>query len=397
MNSDKTSIFHFNPTCELAISNGSPYYVAPALLREFEEELAPIMRFFKRNKHIIIKEDQPSDKFYKEAHDLGFSDPKFMSRLELENYIKDTGVRKFDLQSWGKSPAESQFSNNLGFKNSIWTPSMKTLFERETSLHFFSDFIQKNPFEIFPCHKQLPQIITSLNEIEQHLYQWGEIVLKAPVSSSGRGLQIIRHNRLNNSNLQWIKTTLKHQKYLTVEKWFNKSFDLSFQYYINNCQQVEYIGPSYFITNSNGQYSGHYLNFWRKEQLPFSTKMIDEVGNLLRKALEQSDYAYTHHGYIGVDAIIYAEGGKTKLHPCIEINARYNMGILSKMIEEYIHPLAKGFFRTYYDPKESFLDFVTFNQKNNPPILADHQLIQGFISLSSPNKTSKFGAYIDLL
>ena len=40
------NIFYFNPTCELAIANGSFSYMPPRLLRDFEQDCASLPFLF---------------------------------------------------------------------------------------------------------------------------------------------------------------------------------------------------------------------------------------------------------------------------------------------------------------------------------------------------------------
>ena len=101
------------------------------------------------------------------------------------------------------------------------------------------------------------RIVRSETEIETLLKSTFPLVLKAPLSSSGRGLSVLRHNELNDANRQWIGGILEQQGYLIAERWLNKQLDFSLQFKIEETGEVKCLGPSFFQTNSNGQYSGH--------------------------------------------------------------------------------------------------------------------------------------------
>jgi hypothetical protein len=112
--------------------------------------------------------------------------------------------------------------------------------------------------------------------------------------------------------------------------------------------------------------------------------------------LEKSIFKEHYHGFLGIDALVYEEGGQTKIQPCLEINPRYNMGILSKYIEKKIHTQSTGLFQVYYHPVRLYKDFVSEEIKKNPMAMADQKLLKGFASLTDAQEGSKFGAYLTL-
>ncbi len=389
------SVFHFNPTCELGISNGSPYFVAPSLLKEFEEELATLMLFFANDQDLILKENTVSSFFGEQAEKLNLPKVSFTSKDKLKHLFIDN---TYHIESWGKSPAEDYFIRQLGCNADFesWHPQSRIIFEKETSCQFLHHFINKYPNKLFPEIDSLSQRVNTIDEIEKYLEKHENIVLKDPISSSGRGLQIIRDKQLNHARIQWIKSILKQYGYLIVEKWFNKTHDLSFQFHINKEKKVEFLGLSYFITNSNGQYIGHYLNFDEYEKAGISKFEIEKIGNQLCEELAKSIYTEFYTGYLGIDAIVYNEGEKIGLHPCLEVNSRYTMGLLSKRIEKYIYPKTKGIFQIYYDKKIPFYKFSELKLIQNPTKITNGKLMKGFVPLTSPSPESKFGAYIEL-
>lgn len=390
-------IFHFNPTCEIAIANGSPYYQAPALLRNFEEELAPILLFFANENDHVLKETAISTNFTESLTDLGISPGNLLSKQNSMEMVQQETVR---LNPWGWSPAEQNYLSgyNQQPKDQIQASNLisSNIFERKHSVSICNKLFNNN--STFPRPEQQPCIFTLTQEVEHYLSNHHQIILKSPLSSSGRGLQVIRKNKLNESNIRWIKTTLQQQNYLVAEPLFNKKMDLSFQFEVNRSGEIAYLGISYFTTNQNGQYSGHFLNSTNSfKNKYFSETELHEISSQLMIQLQKSVILKKHRGFIGVDALIFEEAEQIKIQPCIEINPRYNMGILSKLIEKRIHPESKGVFQVYYHPKISYKEFAEYEAKKNPRIIIDQFVRKGFISLTSPTTTSKFGAYLNLV
>ncbi|WP_321285682.1 hypothetical protein [uncultured Sunxiuqinia sp.] len=391
-------IFDFNPTCEIAIANQSPYYNAPELLANFEEELAPLMVFFANSCDHVLKEMDVHENFRKTLDLFGLAEVKLISKKKSLALSHNETV---ELAPWGWSPAEVYYLSayNQIKEQKVYTKKTvnSDLFERKHAIRFLTQLTEEHPNSLFPEKHQQPQILHSVEEVESFLLQKQQIVLKSPLSSSGRGLQVIRKNRLNTSNIQWINTNLKQQKYLVGEPLFDKLADLSFQFEIKSKTEVIFHGISQFKTNKNGQYLGHYLNPSPDQPTQyFSARLLTELTTQLLNGLHHSLFSSHYRGFLGIDALIFVDKKQVKIHPCLEINPRCNMGILSKRIEQKIHPESSGQFRIYYNPQQNFLDFAKLETKQNPPATEDRLLRKGFVALTSPSKNSKFGAYIRL-
>lgn len=398
VNTNQTKIFHFNPTCEIAIANGSPYYVPPALLRDFESDLAPIMGVIANDCDFVICNNLPKKEFSDQLKQWGISTDKFITLNNLKELAENDPGRQFNLKSWGKSAAEANAFKFLNVVHPLWDDHLKTLFERKTSMEFLNHFFKRSGLPNNIDQNIQQQIVFNESEIEKLLEHNTPVVLKVPLSSSGRGLLVLRKETLNEANRQWIRGNIAQQDYLVASRWFNKQFDLSFQFEVDDEGNVSYLGYSVFMTNSNGQYNGHYLNFETKNHLPFDSNLINSIGTQLCEELIVSDFQKTHRGILGIDALIYlTDTGKYKIHPCIEINPRFTMGYLARQIEKKIHPQSFGQFKIFFDPKGGFKEFVAAEKKKNPPVLSDGFFQKGFLNITPADNYCKFGAYIKLL
>jgi hypothetical protein len=56
-------VYYFNPTCELAVANGSFSYMAPRLLREFERDCSALPFVFSTLGDFVLTENKPSRQF----------------------------------------------------------------------------------------------------------------------------------------------------------------------------------------------------------------------------------------------------------------------------------------------------------------------------------------------
>jgi len=403
----KANIYYFNPTCELAVANGSFSYQPPLLLQEMEHDLSILPFVFCTENDIVLTEKPPSVIFLQKFEKLGFDLPRFCSLAELEALPGNS----FDaIYPWGWSPATHFKLKNLKEKCSEtfklspvfnWNDEHQLLFERSTSLDFLSGLLGNIPPNWFIRKEMIGTKITSCEEIEFILEKHSPLVLKAPMSSSGRGIQIIRTAKLNTSNKQWISGVLKQQNYLIAEPYLEKLMDLSFQFQVLSDSKIEYMGFSVFETNSNGQYRCTLIHPDLKKIVPEENvfelmRMISITANILGNTLEKSKYASWHRGFLGVDAMIFKQQKSLMIQPCIEINSRMNMGILTMFLERKIHPDSTGKFELFYGSANGYCDFVDKQLLLNPPKSKQGKIYSGFLPLVEPNAKNKFGAYISL-
>jgi len=400
-------VFYFNPTCELAVANGSFSYMPPQLLRQFEQDCSVLPFVFGTSGDFVLTENKPSPEFLNRWSEAGFEMPEFCSLKEL---LSETSASLGTIYPWGWSPAahfklkELKEKCGLPFQQSPvlnWTEKHTSLYERITSLCFLKQFLDDNPLDYFIKKELIGTKVTSIEEIESLLANKYPLVLKAPLSSSGRGIQILRKPKLNNSNRQWISGILNQQTYLIVDPFLDKMVDLSFQFRINDNGQLEYLGYSIFETNSNGQYKSTFIhpeigNPFFSEILKETEAIIESTAKLLNEALIGSVYTTLHRGFLGIDAMIFKDTEGLKMQPCIEINSRMNMGILTMQIEKKIHKETLGKYELFYGVRGEFQQFAIKKEQDNPLKMRNGKLFSGFLPLVEPVGEKQFGAYIIL-
>ena len=114
-------------------------------------------------------------------------------------------------------------------------------------------------------------------------------------------------------------------------------------------------------------------------------------------ALKKSVYAKYHRGYLGVDSLLFMERNQLFIQPCIEVNCRMNMGIISLLIEKKIQKDSIGKFGLWYSNSEKFMDFANEQSNNNRLRIQNGKLNSGFLSLVEEDSNKKFGAYFSFL
>lgn len=153
-------------------------------------------------------------------------------------------------------------------------------------------------------------------------------ILKSEYSSSGRGNRIGICGKANTPTLQATN--------VLADRFYNKSVDFAMEFRIT-ADKVEYMGLSVFEASNEGKYLFNYLDSQQKlksmvcRHIKNNGEQIIEYIAEIHKQLLTECLIGKYHGMAGIDMLVTNNG---KLHPCVEINFRMNMGILSILLYE---------------------------------------------------------------
>jgi len=262
-------VYIFNPTCEMAVQNGTSSFQPNARLQKFEEDLDLLPLPFTGTKDYLLVNKLPSTAFLKQFEQGGWKLPSFRLIREIAKDKLFQESSKGFLRPWGWSPAMHHKLKSLKtscsqqfhqLPTAEWNPDHRQLYSRETALKILQEVSIRNHSLIQIDKKMYPVVCFSADEVQKLLKQWGKIVLKAPWSSSGRGIQIFKLGEWRSFHKQWIHGTIQKHGKIMVEPFLKKESDLAFQFYIDEKKLVRFLGVSWFRTNSNGQYMLNYIN-----------------------------------------------------------------------------------------------------------------------------------------
>jgi len=403
----RPDIYLFNPTCEYAVANGYASWQPNRLLQKMEEDLGTLPLFFGRPTDVVLVKKIPPPEFLATLEKIGITPPRFIPTDEIAGNRQFINEPKQRLLPWGWSPAVHRLLTPLknscaeNFKNSPvfnWRPEYREIYSKKFALGILKTLLPKLPPEkILPPHL-LPKVCSTKAELETSLLRWGKIMVKAPWSSSGRGLQRVTKTPVVEKVWEKLLGIINEQGYAIAEPLLDKVLDVAFQFELKQ-GKVQFLGISRFLTDNKGQYQGNFLNGW-PENLDATvlhlTELLPEiVVEPLIKTIENSLLAKYYEGNFGVDTLIFRdETGNLRVNPCLEINVRQNMGLLSLQLEKLISPQKKGIFKTFYRQGESFGQFRRQMEINHPLRLQDGKIRSGFCALTPALEDSKFGAYL---
>ncbi len=402
-----SNLYYFNPTCEYAVGNGSPNWQPNQLLRRMETDLDILPMFFASSNDFVLVGHLPSKTHLEKLGRLGIEIPGFIQERDAFTNINIQTREWKGLKPWGWSPAAHKllhpFKNNCSedFKDlpvSNWNPGYRELYSKKFSLGILTRMLDEFPHNNFIPKDFKAVVCANREEVETLISKWGKVMVKAPWSSSGRGLQPITKTPVHPKVWEKLLAIIKDQGYVMVEPLLDKKLDIAFQFKAGK-QRISFVGISNFTADPKGRYIGNNLNGLPDDMDPELVEFAEfvpqiVVGPLIR-VLETSEIAHSYDGFFGVDALIYEdENGNLKINPCLEINLRYNMGLLSVLLESYLLPGKKGIYRTWFEPGRMYLDFKNQMEERHPVRLNGQRLESGFLSLTDPGAESRFGAYI---
>ena len=187
----------------------------------------------------------------------------------------------------------------------------------------------------------------SEEEVARLIETFGKVVLKAPWSSSGRGIRFVADR---SSQQGWLRNLLSRQGSVMVEPFYNKVKDFGMEFYSDGKGDVSYLGLSLFHTK-NGAYTGNILATENAKREMISryipTGLLDTISQKLCAVLGAT-FQHRYEGPFGVDMMVVAQhdlpdapsfpSPSFLLHPCVEINLRRTMGHVALALAQRVNP-----------------------------------------------------------
>lgn len=243
---------------------------------------------------------------------------------------------------WGWSPALRHQLKQAGVQESLLPTEeriehIRQLSHRQTAITLLQELREQLPLEGHIAGESM--LCHNMNEVEETVAQYGDAMLKSPWSSSGRGVKSISNSLLEGKDSShreswegsaWVHHVLKTQGSIVVERLLHKLTDFALEFWLDGKGGVEYRGLSLFYTNERGAYLGNWVApegqklQWLTGYIPL--QYLQEIRRWWEERLKRFDYS----GPVGIDMMLAQEG----ICPCIEVNWRWTMGLVSCLVAE---------------------------------------------------------------
>jgi len=400
-------IYLFNPTCEYAVANGLASWQPNRLLQKMEEDLGMLPLFFARPSDVVLVKKIPPADYQEALEKIGIAPPRFIQISEIAKNDTFLNEPKNRLLPWGWSPAAHRLLEPLKLSCSKefqrspvanWKPEYRKIYSKKFALGILKELLPLLPADKILPPRLIPQVCTTKPEIETLIRKWGKVMVKAPWSSSGRGLQRVTKTPVVEKVWEKVLGIISDQGYAITEPLLNKVLDMALEFELIK-GKVNFLGISRFLTDAKGQYQGNFLNGWPDnmdlETVKFAEKLPEMIIKPLLTVLENSLLPKFYEGKFGVDTLIFRdEKNDLRVNPCLEINVKQNMGLLSLELEKLISPEKKGIFKTFYNPEKPFLELKHEMEKEHPLNLHNKKIESGFFPIMPVVENTNFGAFI---
>ena len=310
----------FNPEHDIALASNLSNFTAPHAGRQLRNDLGFLPALWaQEGVQILVQHEESALKAYRRVcHrlvELGvslitnyeFQIPKFTTHSS-EIVIRNSELTS--IQPWGWDRAIRRELERMGVAAPLLPTAeqieqIRQLSHRRTSAQLLPLLQMEGTVgEAFEC--------TTVEQVEELYQRYSRLVLKAPWSSSGRGVRFCDAERLNNkekiinnndAQMAWVTNILKTQGSIMAEPYYNKVKDFGMEFEADAEGRIHYLGLSLFHT-VNGAYVGNILATESVKQemisryIPIS--LLDSVKQRIVERLNLDGYV----GPFGIDMMI---------------------------------------------------------------------------------------------
>jgi hypothetical protein len=383
-------VYLFNADTDLAMAHGGAYYMPPASVKQFMADLAMLPYWYAEEGSAIVACGEDNANFLRQMNECFHRDVKLISPNELsENHI---------LMPWGWNVSLRQRLMEEGVDETL-LPSdeqlatWRILSSRHNTEEILNIFEDKHPW-IGRSWR-----LTSMDDCRRLLSELsGGCVLKLPWSGSGKGLNWCRAGMTPHIEA-WCAKALRTQGSIQAAPIYNKVLDFAMEFVRVASGELTFVGYSRFGTNESGAYQANHLAL--DEEIEAEIAAYLPPGTLAetqRRLMPMLDKLLANHywGYLGVDMMVCREGDTYRLHPCVEVNMRMNMGVVAhNFYRDYVVPGAHGLFEVkhFHSPNELRASTERIRQMH-PVRMVEGRISSGFFPLVPITKETCNLAYV---
>lgn len=327
----------FNPEHDIALASDLANFTAPHAGRQLRADLGFLPALWAEEGDVVLVDNVDyAEKEWKNVcrrivRHVGLpvrtrrtASPLVTYSSSPKDILESTPKDEITLSVWGWDKALKAFLKRKGVPETLlpsdaWLDHVRQLSHRRVAGALLAQLQTDYTIgESFEC--------TEESEVEALLAQYGQVVMKAPWSSSGRGLRFLSAERTPfQMQAAWFRHVVDRQGSVMVEPYYNKVKDFGMEFSVDAEGCIHYKGLSLFHTR-NGAYIGNILatESTKREMLSryIPTEWLDAIQQKIHNGFKLNDY----QGPFGVDMMIVANDMGFMLHPCVEINMRRTMG-----------------------------------------------------------------------
>lgn len=372
-------LYIFNPENDMALASGSPYYMAPASIKKMASDLAMLPVWYAdEGSAVLLADDRQVEWLRKEC----------ALPLPMEGWV-EIPEEKVEVMPWGWNPA---LLHRLGddIRARVDVDAIRRLSSRRTAVDLLPK-LRMDGTEGESCW------LTSVDEVCAFAMKHDKVLLKAPWSGSGKGIQPLCGQP--DDNLKgWTRRIIASQGGVVGEPFYQKVKDFAMEFK-TSVSGVKFVGYSLFEADARGIYKENVLasdeSIGRKLSEYVPGALLNVIKERLQTELQwllKNDY----QGYLGVDMMVIRTADGYAVHPCVEVNLRTNMGVVSRLFfERHVWGEVMGRYVIEYFPRPGEAYRFHEEMKEKRPLrLREGKIETGYLSLTPVFEDTNYQIFV---
>lgn len=322
-----TTLHIFNPEHDIALAANLSNFTSPHAGRQLRHDLGWLPALWASEGYVLVEDLEAAARdFARVMHRQfdGFVDKRQLVKLDIDH-----------VEPWGWDLALRSFLMRYGVET---VPSEEEIgVIRDLSHRKYSVKLLR----ALTCDGTIGYSWRAdlMAEVRQALQNHQHIVVKAPWSSSGRGVRFI-DKTLDEYQQRWIQNVIASQGSVVIETYCNKVKDFGMEFESDGKGHVRYLGLSLFHTQ-NGAYIGNVLATEEEKQRMINHYITDDLLITIREkicGILGELYRDKYAGPFGIDMMVVRgdDNQHFLLNPCVEINLRRTMGHVALALSEQV-------------------------------------------------------------
>lgn len=391
----KKALYIFNPEHDLALASGETNYMAPASARRMASELALLPMWYAEEGSAVLAPSAYNLDYVKKIQELLGLSVDLITEPELAI------EQDLDIRPWGWDVALRKRLSVLGV-DEVLLPSMGQLNDLREYSHRSKAVALLPELQLNEYFCGESYYLKTPEEWKRFVEGRKECLLKAPLSGSGKGLNWCK-GIFTSFISGWCTRVAASQGGVIAEPIYNKVEDFAMEFYSDGAGELTFVGYSLFHTGKSGMYEGNCLlsneAIRKKLSQYIPSEALMDLENCLKYRLSAL-VGTVYKGYLGVDMMIcrFPENEKPvfRIHPCVEINLRMNMGVIARFLHDrYVRPGSTGRFVIDYHPSEGeALQEHERMSATYPLEIREGRVYSGYLPLVPVHKRSCYRAWI---
>ena len=329
----------FNPDHDVALASNMDAFTAPHAARELRADLGYLPALWADDSDMVLVDDVSAA--LESARRLGglVHDVLFISHADLCRVPIDFSTVKVEPWGWNRALCHYLVSSNATFRQTVPTAKQLDVMRKLSSRTFAATHLLP---VLAASHERFVGTSTFFSgdaaQLADLLMADGErFVLKAPWSSSGRGLRYVDHDFSGHVE-GWCRNLIKKQGGIMIEPQYNKVCDFGMEFMAMDNGRVAYLGLSLFST-VHGAYTGNVIASEAVKRDMMARYVPLELLDFLQAhviSLVGSLFKGKYVGPFGIDMMVVRMEDREELciHPCVELNLRRTMGHVALALTE---------------------------------------------------------------